>query len=249
MRELYKLTTYMKETESVISFLRKTDVRHAIYYDYVKELCEGQVEDKLDSKGLLKLEALRRRLYGVYTQGKSRTAMFLLLDKYMNEKKDLFRGRDVISDIKKLIKKNAKIQAGPGHHDDSIMALLIALYVLTYGKQLNRFGYYAGEFIPDEATKDEDEQRLLNTMLEELPELKQLYGQPTDFKTSDDYDKMLMAEIARNSQMMASQNTTYTDPDSGITVTTRNLNETAEDEDMMGGYASIGQSFFDFLNS
>lgn len=249
MRELYRLTTYMKETESVISFLRKTDVRHAIYYDYVKELCEGQVEDKLDGKGLLKLEALRRRLFGVYTQGKSRTAMFLLLDKYMNEKKDLFRGMDVISDIKKLIKKNGKIQAGPGHHDDSIMALLIALYVLTYGKQLNRFGFYPGEFIPDEAIKDEDEQRLLNSMLEEMPELKEIYGQPSDFKTSDDYDKILMAEITRNNQMLASQDSTYTDPNTGITVTTRSLNDTAEDDDPMAGYASIGQSFFDFLNS
>lgn len=235
--------------ESVISFLRDTDVRHTIYYDYVKELCEGQVEERLDAKGLLKLEALRRRLYGVYTQGKSRTAMFLLLDKYMNEKKDLFRGMDVISDIKKLITKKGKIQAGPGHHDDSIMALLIALYVLRYGKQLNRFGFYPGEFIPDEATKDEDEQRLLNTMLEEMPELKQIYGESSEFKTSDDYDKMLMAEIARNNQIVASQNTTYTDPNSGITVTTKSLNETAEDDDPMAGYTSIGQSFFDFLNS
>ena len=192
---------------------------------------------------------MRRRLFGVYTQGKSRKAMFLLLDKYMNEKKDLFRGREVISDIKKLIKKNAKIQAGPGHHDDCIMALLIALYVLTYGKLLTRFGFYPGEFIPSEVTREEDEQRLIEQALEEIPELKEIYGSNIGYKTSDDYDKILMREIARNNQIIAGQGNTYTDPNTGVTVTTRNLNDSNEDEDPMAGYTTIGHDFFDFLNS
>lgn len=175
--------------------------------------------------------------------------MFLLLDKYMNEKKDLFRGRDVISDIKKLVKKNNKIQAGPGHHDDCVMALLISLYVIAYGKQLNRFGFYPGQFIPDEERKDEDEERQIRAILEDMPELKALYGEATSFKTSDDYDRMLMEEISRTRQQLIGNETHYTDPISGIKVVTRNLNDTIEDDDPMAGYTTIDSDFFDFLNS
>lgn len=230
--------------ESVISFLRKSDVRHAIYYDHQKELCDSQIEDKLDNKGLLKLEAARRRLFGVYTQGKSRTAMFLLLDKYMNEKKDLFRGREVISDIKKLIKKNNKIIAGPGHHDDCIMALLIALYVLAYGKQLNRFGYYAGEFIPESITKEVDDKQAIMSALEEIPELKQLYGEVHNL-TSDDYDKELMRAMSHRE--ITEEEHTYKTK-SGVKVTTRSYTD-SDNEDPNAGYTSLPDDFLNFLNS
>lgn len=230
--------------ESVISFLRESDVRHSVYYDYVKELCEGTVEDKLDPKGLLKLEAARRRLFGVYTQGNSRKAMFLLLDKYMVESKELFRGRDVINDIKKLIMKKGKIQAGPGAHDDCIMALLICLYVYHYGKQLNRFGFYRGEFIPDEVKSEEDEQKEIAQILEDIPELKQIYGEPQALKTSDDYEIDIMKEIMKNQRMIASNN--YYDSENDMIVRTENLNEDLEDP--MGGYSDIGADFFTMLN-
>lgn len=230
--------------ESVIAFLRKSDVRHALYYDYQKELCDSQVEDKLDSKGLLKLEAARRRLFGVYTQGRSRTAMFTLLDKYMNEKKDLFRGREVISDIKKLIKKNNKIVAGTGHHDDCIMALLIALYVIAYGKQLNRFGFYPGEFIPDSIIKEEDDKHILMQALEEIPELKELYGEIHN-QTSDDYDRMLMQSMSYRE--ISEEEQTYTTK-SGVRVTTRSYTD-SDNDDPNSGYVSLPDDFLSFLNS
>lgn len=230
--------------ESVISYLRESDVRHAIYYDYVKELCDGTVEERLDDKGLLKLEAARRRLFGVYTQGKSRTLMFTLLDKYMVENKAMFRGRDVINDIKKLIMKNGKIQAGPGAHDDCIMALLVCLYVLHYGKQLNRFGFYKGEFIPDEDKREEDDQNFIAQVLDDIPELKSLYGEPQSVKTSDDYEIDIMKEIIKNRQMYAQ--TEFYDSAQGVRVRTENLNDDADDP--MSGYTDLGGDFFALLN-
>lgn len=239
--------------ESIISSLRESDIRHTIYFDYNKELCDGQIEDKLDAKGLLKLEAARRRLFGIYTNGKSRTAMFLLLDKLMNENKSIFRGRDVISDIKKLIQKNGKIQAGPGHHDDSIMAFLVCMYVLKYGKQLKRFGFYPGEFIPSELTKEEDDMNLINEVLNDNPELQKAFGitSVSEIKTSEDYSLSLIKEMERNRKALAQEDYSYVDDKTGMSVTSRNLTYVlADDDDGLGyDYDSIQPSFFEFLNT
>ena len=38
-------------------------------------------------------------------------------------------GRYIVDDLMKLVRKNTKIQAAPGFHDDSIMSYLFCLYV------------------------------------------------------------------------------------------------------------------------
>ena len=100
--------------EAVLDHLRDTDIRGNIYFDNSKDLVGANIDDKLDAEGILKREAARRRLYGVYTQGKAREIMFGLLEGHINEHKDGFVGANVINDIMRLVRVRGKIQAGPG---------------------------------------------------------------------------------------------------------------------------------------
>lgn len=100
--------------EAVLDHLRDTDIRGNIYFDNSKDIVGSNIDEKLDADGMLKREAARRRLYGVYTQGKSREVMFGLLEGHIAEHKDGFVGENIINDIMRLVRVRGKIQAGPG---------------------------------------------------------------------------------------------------------------------------------------
>ena len=141
--------------EAVLDHLRSTEISGNIYYDSNKELVAPNIDDKLDTHGLLKREAARRKLYGVYTQGKSRELMFGLLEGHIKDHKDKFIGKNIINDIMGLIRtKTGKIEAGPGLHDDSIMSYNMCLYVYYYGNNLQRFGFVRGS-LPDESERNQ----------------------------------------------------------------------------------------------
>lgn len=139
--------------EAVLDHLRDTDIRMNIYYDNSKEFING-VDDKLDAEGFIKQESARRRLYGVWTGGKSREVMFSLLDDYVKNHKESFVGHNVIDDLMKLVRIRSKIQAITGAHDDSIMSFLMCLYVYYYGNNLARYGFTRGG-IPDEEDRNQ----------------------------------------------------------------------------------------------
>ena len=153
--------------EAVLDHLRASDVSRNLYFDSSKDVISDDVDDKLDAKGFLEHQAKRRKIYGVYTQKKSREIMFDLLMTHVNEYKDGFVGQYVISDINKLVRKNGKIQAGAGFHDDSIMSYLMCLYVFYYGKNLHRFGFMPGS-IPSESERNkglvDDFDTIMNAM-------------------------------------------------------------------------------------
>ena len=140
--------------EAVLDHLRGTDIHNNIYYDTSKELVSN-IDDKLDAHGMIKQEAARRKLYGIYTQGKSREQMFSLLEGHIREHKDKFIGKYIISDIMSLVRtKNGKIVAGNGYHDDNIMSYNMCLYLYYYGNNLQRFGFVRGK-LPDEKDRNQ----------------------------------------------------------------------------------------------
>lgn len=131
--------------EAVLDHLRSDPwVSHNLYFDSSKDIVGDDVDDRLDAKGFLQSQAIRRKIYGVYTQKKSREKMFDILETHVREEKEGFVGHYVIDDINKLVRKNNKIQAGAGFHDDSIMSYLLCLYVYYYGTNLHRFGFMRG---------------------------------------------------------------------------------------------------------
>ena len=71
----------------------------------------------------------------------------------------------------KLVRKNGKVQAAAGEHDDSIMSYLIALYVYTYGKNINRWGIVKGMKEPgydgEKAQEEDAMQYAMNNLSED----------------------------------------------------------------------------------
>lgn len=128
--------------DSVIQDLRETVLNRNIYHSMSKDLVDDNTA-KIN-KGHIEREVERRRNYGVFTGVKSRALMIDLLFLTVQEFKDRLTSHFVIDDILKLVRKNGKVQAAAGEHDDSIMSYLIALYVYTYGKNLNRWGIVKG---------------------------------------------------------------------------------------------------------
>lgn len=137
--------------EAVLDHLRDSEVRGNIYFDNSKDV--NNADEKLDGQGFIRQEAAKRRLYGIYTNGKSREIMFSLLDDYVKEHKDSFVGHNVIDDLMKLVRVNSKIQAVSGQHDDSIMSFLMCLYLYYYGNNLARYGFTRGS-IPEEEDRN-----------------------------------------------------------------------------------------------
>lgn len=136
---------------ALINSLMESPVRHRLYCEPPKPINN---EDKLDAKGLIKMEASNRRLYGVYTGRDTRPLMFSLLEVYIREKKNAFVLNGLISQILGLVRKSTgKIEAGPGFHDDLVMAFLMCLFVYYHGNNLSRYGFYPGE-LPDEEERN-----------------------------------------------------------------------------------------------
>ena len=93
----------------------------------------GDIDEKLDSHGLVERESMRRKYYGIWTGTKSRELMFSLLESYISEHKDSFVGAYIIGDLMKLVRtKTGRIEAQKGFHDDNIMSFLMCLYLYYY---------------------------------------------------------------------------------------------------------------------
>lgn len=138
--------------DSVIQDLRETVLNRNIYHSMSKDLVDDN--NAKINKGQIEREVERRRNYGVFTGVKSRALMIDLLFLTVQENKDRLTSHFVIDDILKLVRKNGKVQAAAGEHDDSIMSYLIALYVYTYGKNLNRWGIVKG--MKEPGSEDDD---------------------------------------------------------------------------------------------
>ena len=126
------------------------------------------MDEKVDDAGFLKVEAAKRKLYGIWTGPKSRELMFGLLDTFIKEHKESFVGNNIISDIMKLVRtKTGKIEAQVGFHDDSIMSFLMCLYLYYYGNNLSRYGFSRGS-LPntEQQNKGMDYSELVSMMSE-----------------------------------------------------------------------------------
>lgn len=127
--------------DAIIKFLLKGPFASRVYYDKHKEIAEENMKDLETKESILKAQAKLKTFYGVYTEGKSREAMFTILANRVKNHQEQFVGQNVTRDISKLVNKGGKIQAGQGWHDDSIMSYNICMYVLFYGNNLPIFGF------------------------------------------------------------------------------------------------------------
>ncbi len=222
--------------EAILSALRQTDIRSNLYFDNDKDLIGPGIDDKLDADGLLKIQAAKRKLYGVWTQGKSREIMMSLLERHIEEYKDKFITKNIIDDLLRLVKsKRGKIVAGAGFHDDAILSYLIVLYVFYHGNNLHRFGFVRGD-IPDEEKRNKG--LTYEEIYEELSEDSKLYFEDFSVKTQEDYNAKLVEEIQK-----ARKETQYADM---MMLKPVSRAENFEDDYLTEG--TIPLDFFDELN-
>lgn len=132
---------------AIIKFLLESPIAGRIYFDKHKEIAEENMKEMETVESILKAKSKIMTYYGVWTENKSREAMFSLLADRIKGYKDCFVGQNVTRDISKLISKNGKVQAMAGWHDDSVMAYNICMYVLKYGNNLETFGFERGDVI------------------------------------------------------------------------------------------------------
>ena len=223
--------------DAVIDDLRRTDIAGNIYFDTNKDLVGDGINDRLDSKGMLQLDAARRKMYGVYTTTKARNVMMDILFRYVEEFKESFHTEFIIGDLFALIKdKKGKIVAGPGFHDDSIMSFLICLYVYHHGNNLSRFGYVKGS-LPN---AEDSNKGLEYEDISDLPEnVKQMFTASIP-RPQSAYDEKFVQEIQK-ARREALEYDRLTRP--------VNMNEDIyDDTNEMGSFDTISLDFFDELN-
>lgn len=224
---------------ALISDLLQSPIRHRIYFETRNEV---DPTEKLDAKGMLIQEASRRRNFGICTTSKSRPMMFRLLEVYVREHKNAFITEGLIAELMGLIRKNDKIQAGPGFHDDIVMSMLMNLYVYYHGSNLARFGFYPGS-LPDEDKRNkgldyDDVKEIMNA----LSENEQRYFAPAVMGNSNsDYDYRFIQEMqkARN---MVELNT------ASIGAINQVVNMDHDESIVGGGVVDIAMELFDDLN-
>lgn len=135
--------------EAVLDHLRATDISMNLYWDNSKDFLAPSVDGR-SQESIIEREAKQRKLYGVWTGSSTRPQMFALLEGHIKDYKKNFVCANIINDILKLVRKNTKIEAGPGAHDDSVMSYLMCLYVYYYGNNLARYGYVRGALPAEE---------------------------------------------------------------------------------------------------
>ena len=176
--------------DSVIQDLRETVLNRNLYHSMSKDLVDDN--NAKITNGHIEREVERRRSFGVFTGKNSRALMIDLLFLTVQENKDRITSHFIIDDILKLVRKNGKVQAAVGEHDDSIMSYLIALYVYTYGKNLNRWGIVQGMKEPgyENDDKNAQDQDAYQYMLDNLSEEDMMFfqAQMMATKSANSYD-------------------------------------------------------------
>lgn len=113
---------------------------HRLWYD--AERLNQLLAVKTDKYGGIPHSVLTRKVQGFVTGPKSRQLLFQMLETIVQEDIDILYTENLINELLTLIKKppTGKIEAAPGEHDDTVMAYLIGMYVLTHASNLEEYG-------------------------------------------------------------------------------------------------------------
>lgn len=148
-----------------------------LYYDDGKLL---QTIEKMKANGQVYHSSAQRRATGFTTAGNNRNMLIRLLEVLMEEEKGILCTPNLVDDICALIKKptTGRVEAGPGKHDDTVMAFLIGIFLyrnLT-PERLEEYGIRKGmaddsdDYTEEGELTMEAKLRKMKEMLPGLPE-------------------------------------------------------------------------------
>ena len=128
--------------KAVVDLVQESQLVSRFYHDPKLDITANATQGVAQSSVMAAKQKAQQKYYiGTYVTPKVRENMLDLLKRYVKEYKHLLNSKFLVDDILNLErKKNGKIEAAAGCHDDMVMAYLHILYVLHYGSELGRFG-------------------------------------------------------------------------------------------------------------
>lgn len=124
----------------IMDFFREGSLISRVYHDPRLDITKNATIVENTETGLIQA-AKQRQYIGTNVSPTVRDSMINLLKTLVRDHRDKVDSRFVVQDLNNLtIMKNGKVAAESGAHDDCIMSYLHTVYVLTYGKDLQRFG-------------------------------------------------------------------------------------------------------------
>ena len=208
---------------AVVERMRSSKYKSRIYSSPKATSDDSRFHDNLDPNGFIKEEFIRNKYYGTNTTTATRQLMMNILLDLVHFSRQLVRSKYVVDDIKKLVVKNNKIQAATGDHDDSVMSWLIALYILYYGENLERFGFVKGD-LPMDIKEDDD-----------FEQLKRLYNNPEIKKNFPTMYSYYLSELEKRMRMEEYDKTINGEPENmykigGVDTNDTDFNDNIDDK-------------------
>lgn len=127
--------------KTIIDFVQESQLEARFYHDPQLDIAKNAIVKETNETVLMKHKAEMKQYIGTNVTATTRKTMIEILIRYVHEYRYLINTKYLVKDILSLErKKNGKVEAASGEHDDMVMAYLHTLYVLQYGSQLDRFG-------------------------------------------------------------------------------------------------------------
>lgn len=144
---------------TVIDVLKESWLKPFVYGSPKANATTNLTTEEYDERGFLRDERIRRKYFGIKTATDTRDVMMGLVVDAVRFKKDIVTTEYLVDDINNLILKNGRIEAGPGKHDDVVMAWAICLFTIYYGEKLERWGFRKGT-LPDDVEENDEFKQL-----------------------------------------------------------------------------------------
>jgi hypothetical protein len=124
----------------IMDFFQEGSLIGRVYHDPRLDISKNAtIIDPIETT--LKQKAISRQYIGTNVSPSVRTEMMTLLKTLVRDHRDKINTPNLVQDLNTLtILKNGKIAAESGAHDDCVMSYLHTVFVLFYGKDLQRFG-------------------------------------------------------------------------------------------------------------
>lgn len=127
--------------KTIVDFVQESQLESRFYHDPQLDIAKNAIRKDDPVEVIMRKRAEAKQYIGTYVTGIVRNNMIDLLKRNVHDFKHLIYAPPLVSEICNLVKKkNGKIEAAAGCHDDMVMAYLHTVYVLTYGHDLTRFG-------------------------------------------------------------------------------------------------------------
>lgn len=137
---------------SVLAALIPTNIKRNLYY----EIKDKIIEETSSFSGKVRKVTEKRKVFGTDSTHEVRETLIQILRERMEYHKDKFVSPKIYEELRGMeIKRSGKVEHSDNTHDDSVFALLMALYVWYEGKDvMQRYGIQKQAIKTDSALEE-----------------------------------------------------------------------------------------------